>query len=60
MIPVGNVQIGNIDWKQIRLETKKKDWKQQFQIGNKKRKLKTIFLDWKQKAQLGNTTVSYS
>ena len=63
----GNMQIGNIHWKQIRLETsfqignnlfrletKKVHWKQSFQIGNKKSTLETIFLDWKQNKYIGN------
>ena len=45
---MGNMQIGNIHWKQIRLETF-------FQIGNKKSTLETIFLDWKHYSQIGNS-----
>ena len=43
----GNMQIGNIHWKQIRLETS-------FQIGNIKSTLETNFLDWKHYSQIGN------
>ena len=54
MVRNGNMQIGNIHWKQIRLETffqignnrfrletKKGHWKQSFEIGNKKTRLET-------------------
>ena len=44
----GNMQIGNIHWKQIRLETS-------FQIGNKKSTWETNFLDWKHYSQIGNS-----
>ena len=45
---LGNMQIGNIHWKQIRLET-------YFQIGNIILRLETRFLDWKHNSQIGNT-----
>ena len=41
------MQIGNIHWKQIRLETF-------FQIGNIILRLETVNLDWKQNSQIGN------
>ena len=45
------MQIGNIDLKQIRLET---DIEQSFEIRNKKLRLDTQKLDWKQNKYIGN------
>ena len=63
----GNMQIGNIHWKQIRLETffqignnrfrletKKEHWKQSLGIGCNKLRLETQKLDWKQNKYIGN------
>ena len=41
------MQIGNVHWKQIRLETS-------FKIGNKKSTLETTVFDWKHYSQIGD------
>ena len=48
------MQIVNIHWKQIRLETKKVNWKQTFQIANLILRLEAVNLDWKLNSKIGN------
>ena len=52
------MQIGNIDWKQIRLETLKKIGNNRFRLETKKETilfgLETKNVDWKHKKQIGN------